>query len=182
MKSASWAACLAVAIGYAASAAAFAQIPAPAQDGPVPPAIAAAKSIFVSNAGSDIDLFPGIHSEGHQLLYLFSGDEDRPYSEFCSALAATGDYKLPGDPSQADLVLELQLRAHPAPDLSAPGPLAELRLIVYGGQSHYVLWTITQAIEPANLQKNRDKNLDEAITNLLNQFLQVAGKLPATAH
>lgn len=174
--------CLAWAAACFAVTPAFAQNSPSVVAGPVPPAMAAAKSVFVSNSGSDIDLFPGIHSEGHQLLYLFNGDEDRPYSEFCSALAATGDYKLPSDPSQADLVLELQLRAHPASDLGAPGPLAELRLIVYGGQSHYVLWTITQAIEPANLQKNRDKNFDEAITNLLNRFLQVAGKLPVTAH
>jgi len=173
---------LALAIGCAASATAYAQTSASLPAGPVPPAIVNARSIFVSNSGSDIDLFPGIRSEGHQLRYLFSGDEDRPYSEFCSALAATGYYKLPSDPSQAELVLELQLRAHPAPELSAPGPLAELRLVVYGSQSHYVLWTITQAIEPANLQKNRDKNFDEAVTNLLNEFLQVAGKLPVPAH
>jgi hypothetical protein len=169
-------------IGCALASCVFAQAPAPPPAGPVPPAVVNAKSIFISNSGSDIDLFPGIYSEGHQLSYLFNGDEDRPYSEFFSALAATGDYKLPSDPSQADLVLELQLRAHPAPELGAPGPLAELRLIVYGGQSHYVLWTITQAIEPANLQKNRDKNFDEAVTNLLNRFLQVAGKLPVPAH
>src|ERR1039458_417902 len=135
---------------FAGAAACFAVVPALGQNsasvvaGPVPPAVVSAQSIFVSNSCSDIALFAGIHSEGHHLPYLFSGDEDRPYSEFCSALAATGDYKLPGDPSQADLVLELQLRAHPAPELAAPGPLAELRLIVYGGQSPYLLWAITQ--------------------------------------
>jgi len=173
--------CLFVAVGCASAAGIVAQNPAPAPSGPVPPAIVQAKSVFVSNSGSDIDLFPGIYSEGHQLPYLFNGDESRPYSEFYSALAATRDYQLAADPSQADLVLELQLRAHPAPQLGAPGPLAELRLVVYGSQSHYVLWTITQAIEPANLQKNRDKNFEEAITNLLDQFLAVAGKLPVSA-
>jgi hypothetical protein len=174
--------CFSMAVWCVGSAAIFAQKPAPAPIGPVPPTVVNAKSVFVSNSGSDIDLFPGIYSEGHELPYLFSGNEDRPYSEFYSALMATGCYQLPGDPSQADLVLELQLRAHQAPELGAPGPLAELRLIVYGGQTHYVLWTITQAVEPANLQKNRDKNFDEAITNLLNQFLQVAGRLPVPAH
>src|SRR6202034_676028 len=134
--------------------------PAAAPAGPIPPAIIAAKSIFVSNSDSDRDLFPGIYSEGHELPYLFTGDDSRPYSEFYSALAATGDYQLAADPSQADLVLELQLRAHPNPATGAPGPLAEFRLIVYGSQSHYMLWTITQAVEPAYLQKNRDKNFE----------------------
>jgi hypothetical protein len=182
MKSTHFFCSFAFVVALATASIAFAQKSASVPIGPVPPAIVAAKSVFLSNSGSDIDLFPGIYSEGHQLPYLFTGNEGRPYSEFYSALAATGDYQLAADPSQADLVLELQLRAHPAPELSAPGPLAELRLVLYGGQSHYVLWTITQAIEPANLQKNRDKNFDEAITNLLNQFLQIAGKLPVPAH
>lgn len=174
--------CLLVTASGLAVAPSFAQKSAPPPPGPVPPAILQAKSVFVSNSGSDIDLFPGIYSEGHQLPYLFTGDESRPYTEFYSALAATREYQLAADPSQADLVLEIQLRAHPTPQLGAPGPLAELRLVIYSGPTHYVLWTITQAIEPANLQKNRDKNFEEAITNLLNQFVEVGGKLPVPAH
>lgn len=174
--------CLVVAAGCVTASNVFAQKPTPVPAGPVPPAMIKAKSIFVSNSGSDRDLFSGIYSEGHELPYLFTGDDVRPYSEFYSALLATGDYQLASDPSGADLVLEIQLRAHPAPVIGAPGPLAEFRLIVYGSQSHYVLWTITQAIEPAELQKNRDKNFEEALANLLNQFLQAAGKLPVPTH
>lgn len=174
--------CLLVAVVFAASATAPAQKPNPNPGGPVPPAIIHAKSIFVSNSDSDRDLFPGIYSEGHELPYQFTGDDTRPYSEFYSALASTGDYHLAADPSQADLVLELQLRAHLNPATSTPGPLAELRLVVYGSQSHYILWTITQAVEPAYLLKHRDQNFEAAITNLLNQFLEVAGKTPTPAH
>jgi hypothetical protein len=173
--------CLVVAVIYAAASSALAQKPASSPVGPVPPAVVNAKSIFVSNSDSDRDLFPGIYSEGHELPYLFTGNDGRPYSEFYSALAATGDYQLVTDPSQADLVLELQLRAHQNPT-NVVGPLAEFRLIVYGSQSHYVLWTITQAIEPAFLLKNRDKNFEEALPNLLNQFLAIAGKAPAPMH
>ncbi len=167
---------------FAPAISSAAQNPAPAPPGPVPPAILQARSIFLSNSDSDRDLFPGIYCEGRELPYQFTGDDTRPYSEFYSALAATGDYRLAADPSQADLVLELQLRAHLNPATSTPGPLAELRLVVYGSQSHYILWTITQAVEPAYLLKHRDKNFEDAITNLLNQFLQVAGKLPVPAH
>jgi len=173
---------LAVVLAWATASMSLAQKSAPAPAGPVPPAIIHAKSIFVSNAGSDRDLFPGIFSEDQELPYLFTGDEERPYAEFYTVLNSTGDYNLLSDPSQADLVLELQLRAHYGPVYGAPGPLAEFRLVVYGSQSHYVLWTITQALEPAILQKNRDKNFDQAVTNVLNEFLNVAGKGPLPSH
>jgi hypothetical protein len=182
MKSARFSCSVALLVALATPSIVFAQSSVPPPGAPIPPAIIAAKSIFLSNSDSDRDLFPGVYSEGHELPYLFTGDDTRPYSEFYSALAATGDYHLAADPSQADLVLELQLRAHLNPATSAPGPLAELRLVVYGSQSHYILWTITQAVEPAFLLKHRDKNFEDAITNLLNQFLQVAGKLPVPAH
>lgn len=59
-----------------------AQSPASASAGPVPPAITLAKTILVSNAGSDSGLFPD----------PFSGDPSRPCMEFYDALKATGDY------------------------------------------------------------------------------------------
>jgi hypothetical protein len=60
--------------------------------------------------------------------------------------------------------------------------LPRFRLVVYGSQSHYVLWTITQSIEPAVLQKNQDKNLDQALGGVLSRFLFIAGKGPAPQH
>lgn len=71
------------------------------EPGPVPPAIPAAKSVFLSNAGSDSGLFPE----------PFSGDTSRAYSQFYSALKSSGTFALTSDPSQADLVLELRLIA-----------------------------------------------------------------------
>ncbi len=56
------------------------------------------------------------------------------------------------------------------------------RLVVYDRKSHFVLWTITESIEVAILQKTHDKNFDTALANVLNQFLYVAGKAPAPAH
>lgn len=57
-----------------------------------------------------------------------------------------------------------------------------LRLIVYDRRTHYVVWTITQSIEVAGLQKNRDKNFDLALADVPNQCLQAAGKPPVAAH
>jgi hypothetical protein len=154
--------------------AALAQMPAYTQAGPVPPAIPAAKTVFVANAGADSGLFPE----------PFSGDEDRGYTEFYAALKAAGAYTLTGDPSQADLVLELRLNApygpsNPNKPNGAADPLPQFRLIIYDRRTHYVLWTITQSIDAAYMQKNHDKNFDQALAEVLRQFLQVAGKTPA---
>src|ERR1700683_1202625 len=160
-------------VGVAAAiffnAVAFAQMPAYDQAGPVPPAITAAKTVFVSNAGSDSGLFPE----------PFSGDPDRPYTEFYSALKATGDFTLVGDPAQADLVLELRLVAPYGPSEAnkqkgASDPLPMFRVVIYDGKSHYILWTVTSSIELAYLQKTHDKNFDTALTEVLDQFLKIA--------
>ena len=169
--------CLSLAVAASAATAGFAQMPPNDQAGPVPPAIATAKTIFVSNAGADAGLFPE----------PFTGDPSRAYSELYAALKATGNYTLVGDPAQADLVLELRLNAPYGPSdankqKGASDPLPMFRLVVYDGKTHYILWTITQSVEIAFLQKTHDKNFDMALTEILNQFLKIAGKPPAAAH
>jgi len=49
--------CLSLAIAVSFATAALAQMPAYDQAGPIPPAVTAAKTIFVSNAGADSGLF-----------------------------------------------------------------------------------------------------------------------------
>ena len=169
--------CLSVAIAVSFATAAFAQMPAYDQAGPVPPAIAAAKNIFVSNAGADSGLFPE----------PFTGDPDRPYTEFYAALKATGAFTLVADPAHADLVLELRLFAPYRPTIAdkqngTADPRPMFRLVVYDAKTHYILWTVTSSIELAYLQKTHDKNFDTALAQVLNQFLQIAGKPPAAAH
>ena len=156
---------------------AAAQMPAYTAPAQPPPAIAAAKTIFVSNAGADSGLFPA----------PFSGDQDRAYTEFSQALKANGSFTLVNDPEQADLVLELRLNApygptNPSKQNGASDPLPMFRLTIYDRKSHYVLWTITQSVELAFLHKTHDRNFDDALAAVLNDFLQVAGKAPAPAH
>jgi hypothetical protein len=152
---------------------AAAQTPPDATPGPVPPAIRNAKKIFVSNAGSDSGLFP----------QPFSGDADRPYNEFYSALKATGQYELKNDPSEADLVLEIRLVApygpsNPNKQRGASDPLPMLRLVVYDRKTHYVLWALTASVEPAMLQKTHDRNLDNAIMAIVGNLQKVSGAMP----
>jgi hypothetical protein len=145
--------------------------------GPIPPAIAAARRIFVSNAGADSGLFPE----------PFSGDTDRGYTQFFAALKTAGQFDLVADPSDADLVLELQLIAPNGPSSGnkqngASDPVPMFRLRIYDRKTHYILWTLTASIEVALLQKTHDRNFDQALSNILLDFQQLTGRLPTAPH
>lgn len=168
---------LTLAAALSLATAGFAQMPAYTDAGPIPQAITKAKTIFISNAGSDSGLFPE----------PFSGDPDRAYTEFYAALAANRHFDLVDNPAYADLVLELRLfapygPADPNKQKGAADPRPMFRLVIYDPKSHYILWTVTQSIELAYLQRTHDKNFDAALTNVFNQFLQITGKYPAPAH
>ena len=68
--------------------------PATTPPGPVPPAILAAKKIFLANSGT--------------FSSLYSGGQNRAYNQLYAALQASGFFEMVGDPSDADLVLDLQ--------------------------------------------------------------------------
>ncbi|MGD0942164.1 MAG: hypothetical protein ABR905_20925 [Terracidiphilus sp.] len=156
--------------------AALAKPPAPAPEGPIPPAVRSAQKLFVSNAGADSGLFP----------QPFSGDPNRPYNQFYTALKATGQFQLVSDPGDADLVLELQLTAPNGPSNGskingASDPLPMFRLVVYDRKSHYVLWALTESIEAEIGQKAHDGTFDAALTALLGDFELLTGKTPASS-
>jgi hypothetical protein len=145
--------------------------------GPVPPAISAARRIFVSNAGADSGLFPE----------PFSGDPDRGHNQFFAALKATGQFDLVPDPSDADLVLELQLIAPNGPSSGnkqngASDPVPMFCLRIYDRKTHYILWTITASIEVALLQKTHDRNFDQALQSILFDFQRLTGRLPTSTN
>lgn len=157
------------------AAAVSAQMPAYTKAGPIPPALTTAKTLFISNASS----------ENYAALNL-SGDPDRTYTEFYAALKATGDFTLVSDPAQSDLVLELRLASFGTFDSTGQygtfNSVPEFRLVIYDTKSHYILWTITNSIDMAARKNVSDKHFDSALTDLLNQFLQITGKAPAAAH
>lgn len=140
---------------------ASAQEPPPMALAPVPPALLAAKKVFISNAGADSGLFP----------HPFSGDPDRPYNEFYAAIQIWGRFELVGDPSEADVVFELQLTSpygptNPNKQNGAADPLPMLRLVIFDRRTHYILWALTESINPAALQKTHDRNFDDALMAL----------------
>jgi hypothetical protein len=142
---------------------------------PVPPAITAAKSVFLSNAGSDSYLFP----------QPFSGDTDRAFRQFYATVQGWHRYQLVTDPAQADLVLELQFTAQaslPSADkvTSLAKPLPMLRLVIYDRATHFTLWALTESVEPALLQKNHDRNFDTAVAALADKLKNLGQPTTAT--
>jgi hypothetical protein len=147
---------------------------------PVPAALRTSSKIFLSNAGADSGLFPS----------PFTGDTNRAYNQFYTGLKANGQYNLVTDPADADLVLELQLTAPAGSTRSmntnkingAADPVPMFRLVVYDRKTHFVLWTFTQSVEVALLQKTHDHNFDDALNGILLEFESLSGKAQSATH
>jgi hypothetical protein len=154
-----------------------AQEASPIAMAPVPPQLVNAKTVFISNAGSDRGLFP----------HPFTGDPDRAYNEFYAGVVSWGRYQLVASPGEADLVFELQLTAPNGPSNAdkqkgASDPLPMLRLVIYDRPTHYALWALTESIAPAALQKTHDHNFDEAVTALVLDAGRLTKSLPSGMH
>ena len=165
-----WLACIAILSTVAASAQ---QVPE-VGSAPVPPTLFTAKKVFVSNAGADSGLFP----------HPFSGNPDRPYNEFYAALQGWGRYELVAAPQEAELVFEIQLIGPNGPanankQKGASDPLPMFRLSILDRETHYILWTLTESIALAYLQKTHDHNFDEALTTLTLDLKRLTTKSPA---
>jgi hypothetical protein len=155
----------------------IAQQTAPIAIAPVPASLLDAKTVFISNAGADSGLFP----------HPFTGDPDRAYNVFYADVVSWGRYQIVSTPGEADLVLELQLMAPNGPSNAdkskgASDPLPMLRLVIYDRPTHYVLWALTESIDPASRQKTHDHNFDEAVANLVLDAGRRTKSLPNGMH
>jgi hypothetical protein len=141
-----------------------AQVPA-GPHAPIPTAILSARKLFIANGGADAGLFP----------HPFSGSVARGYDQFYSALRGMSQYDLVSSPSEADLVLEFQLQAPLGPanadkSKGAADPLPTVSVKIYDRPSHYVLWAFSEEVASADTQKTHDRNLDDAIAQLVQDF------------
>ena len=137
---------------------------------PVPALLLNGHRVFLSNGGADAGLFP----------HPFAGTQDRGYGMLYTAMAASGRFELVDSPAKAELVIQIELTAPNGPVsgnkvAGASDPLPTFKLTVFDQPTHYVLWTVSQTIDPANLQKTHDKNFDEALNSLLQELLLAAG-------
>ena len=117
-----------------------------------------------------------------------SGDIQLPraYNQFYAAMQKWGRYELVGSPEDADLVFEVCLLApvgpaNPNKQKGASDPLPTFRLSVIDRKSHYTLWTVTETVQLAYLQKTHDRNFDDALAALVVDVQRISGATQASA-
>lgn len=143
----------------------------------IPPALANAKTVFLSNGGADGGLFPE----------PFSGDPNRGYVTLYNQLQVNGHLQMVLSPSEADLVMELHLLAPSGPHnpnkaLGTADLLPFFQLVIYDAKTRFVLWTITEPIELAILQKTHDRNFDEALGKVADDIQAVTQSNPTVLY
>jgi hypothetical protein len=136
-------------------------------DGPVPSAIVNSKTVFVSNGGEQSNYRMAVSD------HFYDGGPNRVYNQFYQAMKTWGRYTLVSSPGEADLVFEISF------DNRNEG-LSQIKLKILDSKTHFTLWTITKYAESAGMAKNREKNLNNAVTALMNE-LKVLASPPSAA-
>jgi len=137
----------------------------------VPATIVSAKKVFISNAGGGCSPWGNV---------IFSGGPNRPYNQFYAALKGWGRYELVAAPADADLALEISFTCPVEGTNTADGgsglptSAPQLRLVILDVKTHVTLWGITEHVELAILQSNRDKNLDRTMRKLVDGLKHLA--------
>jgi hypothetical protein len=137
----------------------------PVASAPIPTQISSAKKVFIANAGENQPFYNDS---------IFNGGSERAYDEFYSSMKAWGRYELVGAPADADLVFEIEFtipragpRASSEPNLFGDAPYdPQFRLVIRDPKTNALLWVVTQHVQWAILQGNRDKNFDLAAAML----------------
>lgn len=143
---------------------------------PIPPRVLAAKKVFIANGGQ-VD-----HSTDET---MYSGSHDRAYNQLFAALKAGGRYDLVSDPSDADVVFEIEFAVEvPPPHGTSVIPAAfdpQFRLSIRDPKSNALLWRFNERAQWAILQGNRDKNFDLGLGRIVSdlQMLPAASSAPA---
>lgn len=138
-----------------------------------------------SPAGPPPAPLPSALATAHKLFLGNAGDQDnadclRAYNDLYAALNGFGRYELMGDPSAADLVLELHYEfslGAGVNGISANTP-RQFRLILLDPKTHVVLWTLVERTNYASLERNRNKNLDEVVGVLATDLDQLLTAKP----
>jgi hypothetical protein len=146
----------------------------PKDAAPIPSQITAAKKVFISNAGQD-----GLGG--------FSGDPDRSYSQFYSVVKSWGQYEVVSSPADADLVFEISFEVQAVGanvikgDSVGTGYAPRFQLRILDPKTHFTLWALTQHINWARLESNRDKDFDQGMSDLVSGLKKLTAQAPLSA-
>ena len=137
----------------------------PVPAAPIPPLLMQAKTIFISNAGEEDHMdwvVGGNNSPKMKTFTYYSGGQARLYNQFYAAMQAWGRYKIVSSPEQADLIFQI----------------GYLHLIILDAKMKVTLWSLSDVANPAVLLRNRNRNFDLALSNLVDHVEQIFS-LPA---
>ena len=144
--------------------AALAQDAAPVS-APLPVVLSQAKTLFIGNAGDQ---------ENADCL--------RAYQVFYQGVEDLHRFRLVTNPAAADMVLEL----HYEIDLGASivsdhgrDSVRQFRVALIDRPTRIVVWSLTERTNYAVFQKNRNKNLDQTVVQLVADFASLTAPQPA---
>lgn len=113
---------------------------------------------------------------GQDAVFSASEGSDRPYSAFYWAMKNWGRYELVTAPADADLAFEISFACPAAGggvvkgDSVGPAYDPQLSVVILDVKTRIVLWAFIEPVQLALLQGNRDKNLDRAISALVDNL------------
>jgi hypothetical protein len=134
---------------------------------PVPAQIAAARRVFVSNAGAAT-----YGSERYYALTRYDNPGERLYDDVFTAVKRWSRVAIADSPRDADIVYDLQF-ANPIVDKRTPDdfeydPQVHVRLL--DPQTQTVLWALTEHIEPASSRAGDNAAFDRAAARLVERL------------
>ena len=87
-----------------------------------------------------------------------------------------GRYELVPAPADADLVFAIGFTDRNA----GPVLVDQFKLVILDPKTGVALWTITQYVEPAGMAKNREKNYDAAMMDLMEDVKSIVTPAAST--
>ena len=153
----------ALGIAVAGQGLSLAQTPDPPQ-APLPAAITSATKLFLGNAGDQ---------ENADCL--------RAYNDFYAGLKAQSRFQLVNNPNTADLILELHYEIDLGQAIASHdshNSVRQFRVVLIDPHAHVTLWSLTERTNYATFKANRNKNLDETVAKLAQDFADLTSSQP----
>ncbi|HZZ39551.1 MAG TPA: hypothetical protein VFE06_10485 [Acidobacteriaceae bacterium] len=156
----------------------FAQAPPP--PAPIPAPIRAAHTLFIANAGMD-----AFSLQAFQELGLA---KTNTYDSLYAAIESWKTVQLVSSPADADLVLNIRCTApfignHNGWNfqdvLATTTWQFQYEITIYDAKTHFLLWTLTEPVRPANLTATWHKNIANANAILAGQLQALLAPPPS---
>lgn len=161
----------------------LAQNPTAAPAAPVPAPLHTAQNLFVANAGMDAFSLQAFDELGLS--------KTNTYDSLYSTIESWKTEKLVSAPADADLILDVRCTAPFISNhdgwrfqhiLANTTWQFQIELTIYDAKTHFLLWTLTQPVRPANLTGTWHKNIAAANAALAGQLQALLAAAPPTAN